>query len=235
MSHEDDIPLSDEELALAKKGEALIVAAVADTHAPQSLREAIERDRERAQAAPTVSFWRRHRRALAASVTATAALAAIAVALQPGPENGPPSLAAVQAATRLAATGPAPGPNGGDPPTLALRVGAISFPDWQKSFGWRAVGSREDRISARTVKTVFYRNPDGARLGYSVVAGDPLPEHPPGRVVIHAGNTYHVARARDHTLITWTQQGHTCTFVAPANVPDARLIDLAASRNTGPV
>ncbi len=52
MPHEDDTPLSEEELALAKKGEALIAAAVADTEAPQSLRESIERDRERAQAAP---------------------------------------------------------------------------------------------------------------------------------------------------------------------------------------
>ena len=233
MPHEDDTPLSDEELALARKGEALIAAAVADTHAPQSLRESIERDRERAQAAPRPSFWRRHARILVASATAAAALVAIVVALQAGTsEPSEPSLAAVEAATRLEATGPAPAPSGGDPPVLAARVGPISFPDWQKSFGWKAVGSREDEVAGRTVKTVFYRNPDGAHLGYSIVAGEPIVGRPPGHTVTNAGNTYHVADAGEHTLVTWTQQGHTCTFVASSTVPEARLVELAASRNT---
>ena len=233
MPHEDDTPLSDEELALAKKGEALIAAAVADTNAPQSLRESIERDRERAQAPPRASFWRRHARVLAGSAAAVAALVAIVVAIQAGTnETSEPSLAAVEAAARLEATGPAPAPSGGDPPVLAARVGPISFPDWQKSFGWKAVGSREDEVSGRSVKTVFYRNPDGAHLGYSIVAGEPIGERPPGHAVTREGNTYHVAHTGEHTLVTWNQQGHTCTFVASATVPEARLVELAASRNT---
>jgi hypothetical protein len=230
MRHEDDTPLSDEELALAKKGESLIAAAVADTQAPQSLRESIER--ERVLAAPSASFWRRNWRALTATATATAALAIVGVAIQGGSENPAPTLADVQAAARLEATAPAPAPEGGDPPVLAAQVGAISFPDWQKSFGWKAVGAREDEIAGRTVKSVFYRNPDGARLGYSVVAGDPLAERPPGHEVAQAGDTYHVARAGERTLVTWTQQGHTCVIVASSEVPDARLVDLAASRNS---
>jgi hypothetical protein len=232
MRHEDDTPLSDEEFALAKKGEALIAAAVADTEAPQSLREAIERDRERARAAPKVSLWRRNWRVLTATATAITALAIVGVAIQAGSENAAPTLAEVQAAARLEPTRPAPAPRGGNPPILAARVGAISFPDWRKSFGWRAVGAREDEISGRTIRTVFYRNPDGARLGYSVVAGEPLHEHPPGREVTRAGNAYHVSRAGRHTLVTWAQQGHTCTIVASSAVPEARLVDLAASRNS---
>ena len=106
-----------------------------------------------------------------------------------------PSLAAVEAAARLEPTGPAPAPNGGDPPVLAARVGPIPFPDWQQKFGWKAVGAREDEVSGRTVKTVYYRNPDGARLGYSIVAGEPLLERPPGHEVTREGNTYHVANA----------------------------------------
>jgi hypothetical protein len=237
MPHEDDTPLSDdaplsdEELALARKGEALISAAVADTRAPQSLRESIERDRERAQAAPT-TFWRRHSRILAATATAAAVLAGIVVAIQPGGETSEPSLAAVQAAAGSEPAEPAPAPSGGDPPVLAARVGAIPFPDWQDKFGWKAVGSREDEISGRAVKTVFYRNPDGARLGYSIVAGEPLGERPPGHPVNRSGDTYHVAHRGEHTLVTWTQQGHTCTFVASSTVSEARLVDLAASRNT---
>ncbi len=231
MRREDDTPLNDEELALAKEGEALIAAAVADTRAPQSLREAIERDRARAQARPKASFWRRHMRALAATATGTAALAGLFVALQTASETAAPSLAAVEATSRLDPTQPAPPSSGGDPPVLAARVGAISFPDWREKFGWTAVGARRDEVSGRTVKTVFYRNPDGARLGYSIVAGEPLREHPPGREVNREGNTYHVAHVGKSTLVTWTQQGHTCTFVASSTVSVARLVDLAASRN----
>ena len=82
------------------------------------------------------------------------------------------------------------------------------------------------------MKTVYYRNPEGAHLGYSIVAGEPIAERPPGRAVTHYGNTYHVAHAGEHTLVTWTQQGHTCTFVASSSVPDSRLVEIAASRNT---
>jgi len=233
MPHEDNTPLTEEELALAKKGEAMIAAAVADTRAPQSLRESIERDRERAQAAPEPSFWRRRWRVLAGAGAAVVAAAALVVALQSGTtETGEPSLAAVHEATGLEPTGPAPAPEGGDPPVLAARVGPISFPDWQQSFGWKAVGSRDEEISGRTVKTVYYHNSEGAQLGYSIVGGAPIAEAPPGQAVTHSGDTYHVTHEADHTLVTWTQQGHTCTFVASSSVPDSRLVEIAASRNT---
>src|SRR5262249_37397580 len=67
MAHEDATPPTDEELSLAKKGEPLIAAAAADPRAPPSLRESIGRDRERAQAAPAESFWRRRWRMIAAT------------------------------------------------------------------------------------------------------------------------------------------------------------------------
>lgn len=233
MPPEDDSPLTDEELALAKRGEAMIAAAVADTNAPHSLRESIERDRKRAQASPPASFWRRRWRVLGATATAAAALAAVVLATQSGTsESGEPSLAAVQQTMGLEATGPAPAPGGGEPPVLAARVGPISFPDWQQSFGWKAVGSRQDEVSGRTVKTVYYRNSEGARIGYSIVAGPPIVERPPGRTVTHSGHAYYVAHRGEHTLVTWTQQGHTCTFVAFSGVPDSRLVEIAASRNT---
>jgi hypothetical protein len=130
------------------------------------------------------------------------------------------------------ATDAAPALEGGDPPTLAANVGALEFPDWRQSFGWRAVGRRDDELSGRAVTTVFYRNPDGARLGYSVVAGEPLEEQPIGRQVTRNGDSYTVAHDDDQTVVSWTQQGHSCLIVAPATVPDARLVDLAASRNS---
>ena len=231
MPDENDSPLTEEEQALARKGEALIAAAAADVRAPQSLREAIERDRERAAARARAPFWRRHRLGLAAAGATAAALAAVAITVGTGGNDTEPSLTEVYATARLDPTEAAPPPLGGAPPVLAAEVGNLAFPDWQKSFGWKAVGRREDELSGRAVTTVFYRNPDGARLGYAVVAGDALGGNPPGREVTRKGNTYNVARSGERTIVTWTQQGHTCVIAAPATVPRSSLVALAASRN----
>ena len=114
---------------------------------------------------------------------------------------------------------------------LDVKVGNLVFPDWEKSFGWKAVGHREDELSGRGVTTVFYRNPDGVRLGYAVVAGDVLAATRPGaRSRARARPTASPAAA-SAPIVTWTQQGHTCVIVAPSAVPRAGLLDLAASRN----
>jgi hypothetical protein len=231
MPDENDSPLNEEELALARRGKALISAAVADARAPQSLREGIERERERAAARTRAPFWRRHRLGLASAGVAAAALVAVAIALQTGGNATEPSLAKVYATARLDPTKAAPRPLGGAPPVLDAKVDSLVFPDWKASFGWTAVGRRTDTLSGRSVTTVFYRNPQGARLGYAVVSGDTLGGEPPGREVTRRGKSYRVARVGERTIVTWNQQGHTCVIVAPAWVPRARLVDLAASRN----
>ncbi len=231
MPGENDKPLTEEELALAREGEALIAAAAADVHAPHSLREAIERERERAMAQTRGPFWRRHRWGLAAAGTAAAALAAVVIAVGTGGEEAEPSLGEVYAAAELAPTAAAPATLGGEPPVLDAKVGNLEFPDWQEGFGWKAVGRRDDTLSGRPVTTVFYRSPAGARLGYAVVSGDALGDDPPGREVTRGGNTYDVAQVGERTIVTWTQEGHTCVITAPSAVPQGRLVGLAASRN----
>lgn len=228
MPDENDIPLSDEELARAREGEALIAAAVAEVEAPQSLREAIERDRQRA--ASRMPFWRRHRSIVAAS-GAAAALAVVAIVLSIGDGATEPSLDDVYASAKLAPTEAAPDPAGGEPPVLAARVDNIVFPDWQEKFGWKPVGRRDETVADRPVTTVFYRNPDGARLGYSIVSGDALDDTPPGQQVKRNGNVYHVAREGERTIVTWTQDGQTCVIATASAVPPANLVDLADSRN----
>jgi len=231
MPDENDSPLTEDELALAREGKALISSAVADVRAPQSLREGIERDRDRARARTGAPFWRRHRLGLASAGAAAAALLAVVIALETSGNTTEPSPTKVYAVARLDPTKAAPRPLGGAPPVLAAKVDSLAFPDWKASFGWKAVGRRNDTLSGRSVTTVFYRNPQGARLGYAVVSGDTLGGDPPGRGVTRRGKTYHVARVREHTIVTWNQQGHTCAIVAPARVPPARVLDLAASRN----
>jgi hypothetical protein len=226
---ENDTPLTEEELALAREGEARIAAAMADVRAPQSLRESIEREREAVQA--RVPFWRRHRWTLAAAGTAAAVLLVVAIVLQAGNGGAGPSLGEVYATAQLRPTEAAPEPLGGTPPVLDAKVGTLEFPDWRATFGWKAVGRRESELAGRSVTTVVYRNPEGAQLGYAVVAGDPLGGDPAGRQVEHKGKTYEVARGEERTIVTWTQEGHTCVIVAPSTVPQSNLVDLAASRN----
>jgi hypothetical protein len=230
MPDEHDTPMTDEELARAREGEALIAAAVSEVQAPQSLREAVERERERAAARARAPFWRRQRLGLGLAGVAAALVVAV-IALQAGDTSTEPTLAKVTATARLDATKPAPRSIGGTPPNLDARVDNLVFPDWKAKFGWEAVGRRDDALADRTVTTVLYRNPDGARLGYAVVSGDELDSEPPGREVTRNGKTYHVARANGRTTVTWEQQGHTCVIAAPAVVPSTKLVDLAASRN----
>jgi hypothetical protein len=231
MRDEDDRPITEEEQALAREGESLIAAAMADVRAPQSLREAIERERQRAASQSPPRFWRRYRWGLAAAGTAAAVLAVVAIALETGGSDTEPSLNGVYAAAGLDPTEAAPRPLGGAPPVLAAQVGNLKFPDWRDSFGWKAVGRRVDEVSGRDITTVFYRNPEGIRLGYAVVAGPALGGDPPGREITRNGRTYDLARNGDRTIVTWTQQGHTCAIVAPSALPGGRLVDLAASRN----
>jgi hypothetical protein len=230
MNGESDKPLTEEELALARDGEKRIAAAVAEVQAPQALRESIERTR--AQTQQRTAFWHRARWALAAAGTAAVALAAVAILDNAGTQSGSPSLDGVYAAAEREPAQPAPAQIGGTPPVLDARVGAIEFPDWKQKFGWRAVGRRDTEVADRRVTTVAYRNPDGARLGYAIVGGEPLSETPPGGAIRKAGDTYHLRSDAGRTTVTWTQQGHTCVIVAPDTVPRGTLLALAASRNT---
>ena len=227
MTDESDRPMTEEELALARRGEERIAAAVADVQAPQSLRESIERTRANAQRAP---FWHRYRW-VAAAAAGVAAAAVIAVVAIDRTDTAPPSLQEVYATAAAAPAQPAPARAGGDPPVLDARVGAIEFPDWRTAFAWEAVGSRETELDDRQVTTVVYRNPDGARLGYAIVGGAPIAETPPGATIRRAGNTYRVDEGGGRTTVSWTQQGHTCVIVAPTSVPRQTLVELAASRN----
>jgi hypothetical protein len=228
MREKDEIRFSEETMAFAGEGEELIRMAVAQVRAPQALRESIEAERARAVPLTQGSFWRRHRWGLATA--AVAALAGIAVATQIGSSHDEPSLTSVYAAAQLGSTEAAPAALGGHPPVLDAKVSSLTFPDWQAKFGWRSVGRREDNLSGRAVTTVLYRNPEGALLGYAVVAGKPLHGFPAGRPVIYRGMVYQVARGAQHTTVTWIQQGHTCVIVAPSTVPQSQLVDLAASR-----
>jgi hypothetical protein len=229
---DDDIALTDEDLALAERGAALVAAAMAHPEArvPQALRESLERG------APAQHGSRRRLarpgRSLAASGLAAVCVLAVALVLAlSGPDEraGSPSVEQVAAVTRLPARQAAPVAVGGA--RLSVAVEGLSFPDWHATHGWATTGRRTDRVGNRAVTTVFYRYSSRRRLGYAIVAGPPL-RPGAGRDVARGGARYRVVTRAGRTTVTWTQSGHTCVIDAPSAVGTAELVRLAAWGNT---
>jgi hypothetical protein len=227
VDRDEDIPLTDEELA--QRGAELIAAAMThpEARAPQALRASLERIAE-----PAPGRRRPRRWLVAPGLAAICVLAVALVVALGGSDDGveSPSVQEVAAVTRLPARDAAPAALGGRPPRLSAAVVGLAVPDWRKSFGWKATGRRSDRIANRTVTTVFYAYSGRPRLGYAIVAGVPLAPGA-GRDVVRGGARYRVVVRGGRRTVTWTQAGHTCVIDAPTSVAAATLVRLADSAN----
>ena len=150
--------ITEEEQARAQLGAVLIAAAVRETAAPQSLREAIERERARAASRPPAR--RRFGRlvlgpagagVLVAAVVAFAAFGEFTSTHDPEGGKEPGDDRQVASLSQLPA-GAAPVADGG---RLNVSVEGISFPNWT-DVKWRASGKRSDSLLGHRVTTVFY-------------------------------------------------------------------------------
>ncbi|MDQ2895766.1 MAG: hypothetical protein M3Y09_08970, partial [Actinomycetota bacterium] len=149
----------------------------------------------------------------------------LAVVLFVGGDTRAPSLRQTVHLTLAAAISPPPAERG----TRALDISSagIPFPYWQQTVGWRALGSRTDRVANRTVVTVFYRAHDGRRVGYAIVGGAPIPFRA-GRVVTRGGVSYWLLQEGTIELVTWRRAGHTCV-IAGRGVGPGTLLRLATA------
>jgi anti-sigma factor RsiW len=220
-----DAPRSDDpqvERELAERGRALIAAAVADTSAPLGLRERLERDRERAR-----PVARRRWLGLAGSFAAVAAAAVAALVISLGGTPSPGVLATVELAGKGPAL-PAPRHDPANPVVLQTKIDGLPFPDWAAKFQWRASGARTDQIKDRDATTVFYDNPTGARLAYTILGGGTIEPPDSARTTQIRGKDFHMMTRGDMRIVVWNRGGHTCVMSAPMSVPAERLLDLAA-------
>jgi len=181
------------------------------------------------RAAPS-RLRRRRRRPLAWAGGAAAALALVALLLVlvlPGGDGGAgaPTVPQVAAAAMRAPDGPAPSPAAGG--RLDVDGDGIPFPDWSApaAGGWRAAGTRSDRVGDRDVTTVVYEDGAGRRVGYAIAAAPELPIG--GRRVERGGMPLWVYELDGATAVTWLREGRTCVVVA-SGVPERTLLDLAA-------
>lgn len=214
--------------ALAEQRRALALTAAVEVRAPAALRGEVEamiappRDRQargrRAFRLPRVSV------AVGATAIATAVVAAVIV-LSGGGSSGLNVQQAATLALSPATTG-APSESTAHSAQLAESVEGVPFPYWEERFGWRSAGAREDRVGGRAVRTVFYANGHGQRIGYAIVSGR-APATSGGEMVRRWGVDYRVLAHNGAAVVTWERDGHMCV-VAGRGVSARTLIGLAS-------
>jgi hypothetical protein len=156
--------------------------------------------------------------------------ALIVVALLVGLNGGTsPTLSVHEAAalTLRPATSPPPAESPRDRARLTAAVDGVSFPYWGARFGWRSSGTRSDTVGGRLVKTVFYSDGRGQRVGYAIVAGTPAPAIDGGAVIARAGRPYRVISEGTRRVVVWQRNGHLCV-ISGRGVSAATMLGLAS-------
>ncbi len=162
---------------------------------------------------------------------ALAAIAAIVLVLVLARTGSAPShklsVSTAAALTLRPATMSAPGESSHARTELAATIDGIAFPYWGERFGWRSSGARVDRLGGRAVRTVFYSDGRGQRVGYAIVAGTPAPSVAGGLVRWRGGTPYRLLQQDGARVVVWLRDGHLCV-VGARGVSDATLLRLAS-------
>jgi hypothetical protein len=194
---------------------------------PPGLRERI--------AAQTARPARRSRArvALAGAVATVAAAVVLAVALV-AELGGHPTIAEAARPSALAATAPAPAQDARRPTLLRASFAGVTYPDWNRQFGWRTTGRRHDSLEGgRSAETVFYQHTHH-RIGYTVVSGKPL--KPPGRAERYEANGLVMLAYKDgrRDVVTFERDGRTCVLAGVVH-QRATLLKLASWKADGAI
>jgi hypothetical protein len=213
--------------AFNEQERAVTMLRALDEPAPAALRARVSEmtGAEQTNGPRRAGRWRRSLFVPAATALAVA-VAAIVVLLGSSGGSSAPTVPQTARLALAAATSPAPPEDPAHRGRLRLRLGGIAFPYYGRTAGWEATGARTDTIASRRIVTVFY-TAQGHRVGYAIVAGDPL-EGSGGKLISEGGVSYRLQPAGDAMLITWRQAGHTCV-IAGHRVSTSTLLTLAAA------
>ena len=210
MVNGEDPRLSEPEQAIVR---ALHGAAMTE-RAPAGLRERLATERARGRARSGLAPPARRFRVGSGAATILAAAIVAAVLLIPGSSPITPQVSAAAALATRGAAAPAPALDPTASYRLTARVGSLHFPNWEEHRGWRAVGSRTDRLGNRDVMTVYYAR-DGRTIAYSIVSSPALGSPGHRTFMLHG-----------RTVVTWRERDHTC-LLSGSGVPAATLRSLA--------
>ena len=160
---------------------------------------------------------------------AATALAAVLVAVLAIVIGGGGNSLSVQQATALTLSSPqapAPEESSSRPVALMAAVQGVHFPYWEH-IGWRSTGQRTDELAGHTVRTVFYANPSGQRIGYAIFAGT-APGVSGGAVQWRNGTPYRLLSGQGTKTVVWLRHGRLCVL-SGRGVGATTLLRLASS------
>jgi hypothetical protein len=206
-----------------------IRAAVHSVEAPAALRERISAERDRTLIKRMVVRRMKLTGVLAGGAAVLGASLAL-LAPSGGGTDAPSALDAAALATR-GAVAAAPRVNPVQPHLLRVSVGGVPFPRWQERFPWKPTGQRVDELAGRSTMTVFYDDPRGVRLGYTIVDGEALPWPAGARTVVRNGVEVHLLRRAGRIMAFWRAHGRSCIISAPDSVPAERMVALASAED----
>jgi hypothetical protein len=213
--------------ALAEQRRALEVLEAVAPPAPERLRARVAAEGRRAQPA-----LRRRRLGFGVGLAVVAAaLLLTALFLLPAGVSGGTVIA--EAAALHSRPSAEPAPPAASRTLLEASFEGVRFPNYLARFGWRAEGQRADEVRGRGARTVFYRNAEGQRIGYTVLAGAPL--QPPDEARRARGEGGALLRSFDvggRTVVVVERGGHTCV-VSGIGVPRRELYRLAGWTGMG--
>jgi hypothetical protein len=173
----------------------------------------------------------RPRVAMAGAVATVAAAVVLAVALV-AELGSHPTIAEAARPSALAATAPAPAQDARRPTLLRASFAGVTYPDWNRQFGWRTTGRRHDSLEGgRSAETVFYQHTHH-RIGYTVVSGKPL--KPPGHAQRFVVNGLQMLAYKDgrRDVVTFERNGRTCVLAGVVH-RRSTLVKLASWKADG--
>jgi hypothetical protein len=196
-----------------------------DVAAPDALRTRLETMIDEAGGRRRRPLGVRWRNTLFVPAATALVIVIVALVVVLGSGSTAPSVGQTAKLALSSATAPAPVRAAGHPDLLAAAVDGIPFPSYVANPGWRAIGSRTQVVHERTIVTVYYRAPDGTRVGYSIVPGHTL-TLPGGAATVLGGVRYTYGRSGSGRYIAWARDGHTCV-IAGRQVSNRTLLTLA--------
>ena len=158
--------------------------------------------------------------AVVAAGVLVAAIAGISL-LRAGSDRPSTTIAQTALLAFRPATTSAPKPNPRDRGVLEGQFAGVSFPNYVAQFGARATGQRTDVTSGRTVQTVYYTIPSGARVSYSIVSGPALSAPAPKKQVLVGGTRLRTYQQGRLSVVALVRHGRTCVL---AGAVPARLV-----------
>jgi anti-sigma factor RsiW len=198
------------------------IRTIADEPVPEALRDGVEARLRPTRSSRTFDNLFRWRPALAATVAVAAAAVALVLVLSGGATQPTVADAAQLGTTQPTGPAPQPAPNGA---RLNVGIDGVTFPELQRTYGWRPTGVRADRVDGHDALVVFYAKGE-RRIAYVVVGGDALGGDSGYGRTTSRGIDFRTFSVGGRPAVTWRRNGHTCVLIGTASTPE--LISLAS-------